>query len=133
MITEKTEFEKDLDNLRKLWNGGWIYDLQGAHYWLANDEHPILCDLVFHMLPVRAPIRLEDIAERLPEWRKSKGREELLELAYYGRGSDLDRLMRDPDWRVRCAVAFRKRDKDLDILAKDHDIREQKEEKQSWF
>lgn len=122
MLT-KTEFEKDLENLRRLWDSGWIKDLQGAHYWLASDEHPILCDLAFHMLPVLAPIRLEDIAERLPEWRKSKGREELLELAYYGRGSDLDRLMRDSSWQVRCAVVFRKREKDLDILVKDHDVR----------
>lgn len=61
MLT-KTEFEKDMKNLHRLWDSGWIKDLQGAHYWLANDEHPILCDLVFHMLPVQAPIRLEDIA-----------------------------------------------------------------------
>lgn len=76
-------------------------------------------------------VNIEHVADQLPAWRGSHYWKDKVLLARYGRGSDLDRLMRDPDWRVRCAVAFRKRDKDLDILAKDHDIREQKEEKQS--
>lgn len=79
----KTEFAKDMENLRKLWNAGQIKDLQGVHYWLANDEHPILCDLIFHMPPVLTPIRLEDIAERLPKWRKSKNKQAIL-IGKYG-------------------------------------------------
>lgn len=122
-MTAKTELELDLQNLQELMDSGQICDLWGVHFWQVQDDHPIFCDLACHNLSMCLPASLKDIAERLPQWRQAVGGDELLELAYYGRGSDLDKLRGNPNWQVRCAVAFRKREKDLDILVKDHDVR----------
>lgn len=61
------------------------------------------------------------IADQLPEWRKSDKKEDKLLLAKYGRGCDLDKLVKDKDWQVRKAVIERSRDKDLDKLVNDPD------------
>lgn len=92
MLT-KTEFEKDLENLRKLQEDGKI------------DEG----------------VNIEHVADQLPSWRESDYWKDKAFLARYGRGSDLEKLAVDPDWNTRAAVAKRGRPKDLDVLVRDPD------------
>ena len=92
MLT-KTEFEKDLENLRKLQEDGKI------------DEG----------------VNIEQVADQLPSWRESDYWKDKAFLARYGRGSDLEKLAVDPDWNTRAAVAKRGRPKDLDVLVRDPD------------
>ncbi len=66
-MAEKTEFEKDMENLRGLQEGGKI----------EKDKD------------------LEKIADQLPEWRESDKEEDKAKLAKYGRKYDLDKLAKD--------------------------------------
>ena len=68
---------------------------------------------------------LEKIADQLPAWRESDETSDKIDLAKYGRDSDLDKLVSDEDWSVRAAVARQGRDQDLDQLIgdKDEDVR----------
>lgn len=62
---------------------------------------------------------LGKIADQLPGWRESNKRGDKLQLAKYGRDSDLDKLGRGESYLVRKTVALRGRDKDLDKLVDD--------------
>lgn len=71
------------------------------------------------MLEVFSIEDLEWLADCLQVWRDSPNWLNRQSVAWYGRDSDLDNLVRDPNPFVRAAVADRKRDKDLDILVND--------------
>lgn len=91
----KTEFEKDLENLKQMQAKKQLDELQVS---LEG---------------------LEGIAEDLAIWRQSDRWLNKQNLAWYGRDSDLDRLVHDKNPYVRAAVADRKRDCDLDVLVND--------------
>lgn len=62
---------------------------------------------------------ISHVADQLPGWRESNKRGDKLQLAKYGRDSDLDKLGRGESYLVRKTVALRGRDKDLDKLVDD--------------
>lgn len=111
-MAEKTEFEKDMENLRQLQKEGKI----NPEYYGGNLEN-----IAKHLPEWRKDVdvmEFDDNEERLQAWRELEGSKH--ELAEYGRGSDLDKLMAD-DWGNRSAyvgkaIADRGRDKDLDQL-----------------
>lgn len=67
-------------------------------------------------------VDLEAVADKMPQWRISNSWFDRQQLASVGRDYDLDKLVKDPDWRVRHMVALRGRDKDLDKLIDDHEL-----------
>lgn len=95
-----TELEKDIENLKQLQANQQLDDLRES-ITIAG---------------------LEWIANNLAIWRKSNDWLDKQRVAWYGRSSDLDRLVKDKNPYVRAAVTDRKRDCDLDILVNDPEI-----------
>lgn len=94
----KTEFEKDLENLRKLEKMGKITQ---ADLDYANAQG------------------LEELALRVSHWRHSQRYQDQVDFAYFALDEELDQLVKDEDVGVRMGVAWRGRDKDLDKLVFD--------------
>lgn len=133
-VTEKTEFEKDMENLRQLQKTGFFKELNDK---LRSDSNTVVVSTLAPKFRFDTEEDLEKIAKKLPEWRKdvdvmefddnverwqawNELRSNKEDLATFGRDSDLDKLMAD-DWGNRSetvgdVIALRGRDKDLDKL-----------------
>ena len=133
-MTEKTEFEKDMENLHQLQKAGYFTELNDK---LRSDNNTVVVSTLAPKFRFDTEEDLEKIAKKLPEWRKDVDVMELddnverwqawnelvsnkEDLATFGRDSDLDKLMAD-DWGNKSAtvgdvIALRGRDKDLDKL-----------------
>ena len=139
-MIEKSEYEKDMENLKHLQKTGYFKKLEDK---LRDDN--VRYSAVAVVASTLAPKfdfdteeDLEKIAKKLPEWRRNNVdvmkiddkverwqawnelESDKEDLATYGRDSDLDKLMAD-DWGNRSAavgdvIALRGRDKDLDKL-----------------
>lgn len=94
----KTEFEKDLENLRQLEVQGKITQ---ADLDYAN------------------ALGLEELALRVSHWRHSQRYQDQVDFAYFALDEDLDKLVKSEYVGVRMGVAWRGRDKDLDKLVFD--------------
>lgn len=133
-MAEKTEFEKDMENLRQLQKTGYFKKLNDR---LRADNNTVVVSTLAPKFHFDTEEDLEKIAKKLPEWRKDvdvmeiddnverwQAWNELVsnkeDLATFGRDSDLDKLMAD-GWgnkseTVGDVIALRGRDKDLDEL-----------------
>lgn len=133
-MAEKTEFEKDMENLRQLQKTGYFKELNDK---LRADNNTVVVSTLAPKYRFDTEEDLEKIAKKLPEWRKDvdvmefdddverwQAWNELVsnkeDLATFGRDSDLDKLMAD-GWgnkseTVGDVIALRGRDKDLDKL-----------------
>lgn len=94
----KTEFEKDMENLRKLEAQGKITE---ADLDYANAQG------------------LEELALRVSHWRHSQRYQDQVDFAYFALNEELDQLVKNEDVSVRMGVAWRGRDCDLDKLVFD--------------
>lgn len=133
-MAEKTEFEKDMENLRQLQKTGYFKKLNDR---LRADNNTVVVSTLAPKFHFDTEEDLEKIAKKLPEWRKDvdvmefdddverwQAWNELVsnkeDLATFGRDSDLDKLMAD-GWgnkseTVGDVIALRGRDQDLDKL-----------------